>query len=127
MGQVVTVKDARGIVWLKNMTYDTNNRVTRQTFVDDTFYDFAYTLDGNGKVIQTDVTNPRGYVRRVTFNAAGYALTDTHAYGTLIAQTTTYVRDSANRVTSMTDALGRTTTYGYDVNTGSLLTVTRLY
>jgi len=121
-----TITDGRRIEWLTN-TYDANNRVSRQTSIDGTFYDFAYTLDGNGKVIQTDVTNPRGYVRRVTFNAAGYALTDTHAYGTLIAQTTTYVRDSANRVTSMTDALGRTTTYGYDVNTGSLLTVTRLY
>jgi len=27
----------------------------------------------------------------------------------------------------MTDALGRTTTYGYEPNTGNLLTVTRLY
>jgi YD repeat-containing protein len=124
MGQLLTVKDARGIVWLTN-TYDTNNRVSRQTFIDQTFYDFAYTLDGNGKVAQTDVTNPRGYVRRVTFNAAGYPLTDTRASGTALAQTMTYVRDTANRVTSMTDALGRTTTYTYD-SAGNVLTVTRL-
>src|SRR5439155_404765 len=130
MGQVVTVKDARGIVWLKNMTYDAKVRVTRQTFVDDTFYDFAYTLDANGKVIQTDVTNPRGYVRRVTFNAAGYVMTDTQAYGIpALAQTTTYVRGVDNLITSMTDALGRVTAYYYDPDSAgvhNLLTVTRL-
>jgi RHS repeat-associated protein len=124
IGQLVTVKDARQIVWLTN-TYDANNRVSRQTFIDGTFYDYAYTLDGNGKVTQTDVTNPRGYVRRLTFNAAGYPLTDTRAYGTALAQTMTYVRDTANRVTSMTDALGRTTAYTYDT-AGNVLTVTRL-
>lgn len=37
--KLLTVKDARAIVWLTN-TYDANNRVTRQTFADGTFYDF---------------------------------------------------------------------------------------
>src|SRR5438093_2081813 len=127
--KLLTVTDDRRIVWLTN-TYDGNNRVTRQTFVDDTFYDFAYTLDGNGKVIQTDVTNPRGYVRRVTFNAAGYVMTDTQAYGIpALAQTTTYVRGVDNLITSMTDALGRVTAYYYDPDSAgvhNLLTVTRL-
>ena len=51
-------------------------------------------MDGTGKVTQTDVTDPRGTVRRVTFNAAGYPLTDTRAYGQPEAQTTTYVRQA---------------------------------
>jgi RHS repeat-associated protein len=122
--QLLTVKDPRGITWLTN-TYDANNRVTRQTYADGTFHDYAYTLDGTGKVTQTDVTNPRGYVRRVTFNSAGYPLTDTRAHGTALAQTTTYVRDSAHRVTSVTDALSRTTAFTYDT-AGNVLTVTRL-
>jgi uncharacterized protein RhaS with RHS repeats len=61
------------------------------------------------------VTDPRGNVRRVTFNANGYALADTRAYGTAIAQTTTYTRDATSSlVTSMTDALGRQTTFTYN-------------
>ncbi len=55
---------------------------------------FAYTVDGQSKVTQTDVTDPKGNVRRVTFNTNGYALTDTRVYGTAVAQTTTYTRVS---------------------------------
>ena len=62
----------------------TNRRVTRQTLADSGAYQFAYTVGGNGVVTQTDVTDPRGYVRRVTFNASGYPLTARpgHARGT---------------------------------------------
>lgn len=77
---MLTIKDARGIVFLTN-AYDANGRVSRQTQVDGTTYQFAYTVDGTGKVTQTDVTDPRGVVRRVTFTAAGYTLTDTRAVG----------------------------------------------
>src|SRR5262249_59193879 len=91
-------------------TYDGQGRVIRQTRADGTFYQLAYTVDGQGKVTQTDVTDPKGNVRRVTFNPAGYPLTDTWAYGTAVAQTTTYSRDGAsNLVSSMTDPLGRQT------------------
>src|SRR5207247_4214891 len=89
------------------------------------------TLDGNGKVIQGDVTDPRGDVRRLTFNAAGYLSTDTRAYGTPLAQTITYVRgtdlgEAHNLVRRITDQLGRTTEYTYDAK-GNVLTVTRLW
>ncbi len=87
---------------------------------------FAYTVDGQSKVTQTDVTDPKGNVRRVTFNTNGYALTDTRVYGTAVAQTTTHTRDAtSNLVTSMTDALGRQTAYTYDTP-GNVLTITRL-
>jgi YD repeat-containing protein len=102
-----TIKDPRGIVYLTN-EYDANGRVSRQELADGAVYEFAYTLDVNGRVVQTDLTNPRGFVRRVTFNAHGHALTDTQAYGEPEAQTMTYMRSSpSNRVTSQTDALGR--------------------
>jgi RHS repeat-associated protein len=124
-GRIATIKDPRNIVWLTN-AYDAQGRVIRQTQADGTFYQLAYTVDGQGKVTQTDVTDPKGNVRRVTFNAAGYPLTDTWAYGTAVAQATTYSRDAAsNLVSSMTDALGRQTAYTYN-GQGKVLTATRL-
>ena len=108
------------------MTYDTASRVTQQTQADSTTWQYAYTLDAGGKMTQTDITNPRGYVRRLTFNSGGYVLTDTPAHGTAIAQTTTNTRDSTSHlVNTVTDALGRQTTYGYD-SQSNVLTVTRL-
>jgi RHS repeat-associated protein len=123
--RIATIKDPRTIVWLTN-EYDAQGRVTKQTQADNTFHQFAYTVDGQGKVTQTDVTDPKGNVRRVTFNANGYALTDTRAYGTGIAQTTTFARNAtSNLVNTMTDALGRQTAFTYN-SQGQVLTVTRL-
>lgn len=112
--RMLTIKDARGITYLTN-EYDSNGKIIRQTQADSSEYEFAYTLDGSGKVTQTDVTDPRGNVRRLTFNSSGYTLTDTLAYGTSIQQTLTYERQSGtNLILSETDALGRKTTYAYD-------------
>jgi YD repeat-containing protein len=49
--RMLTIKDARGIIYLTNQ-YDGNGRVTLQTQADSTTYQFAYTLDVNGKVMQ---------------------------------------------------------------------------
>jgi RHS repeat-associated protein len=126
--QMLTITDPRGLTFLTN-TYAAGSgasRLTSQTQADGTTYQFAYTVDGAGKVTQTDVTDPRGTVRRVTFDANGYPLTDTRAYGQPEAQTTTYVRQaSTSLVTSRTDALGRTTAYTYDT-AGNVTAVTRL-
>ncbi len=120
-----TLKDARGITFLTN-DYDASGRVQTQTQADGTTYQFAYVVDGAGKVTQTDVTDPRGIVRRVTFNAAGYPLTDTAAFGTPLARTTTYVRQaSGNLATSVTDPLGRRTDFAYDL-AGNATSTTRL-
>src|SRR5262249_25322778 len=73
----------------------------------------------------TDVTDSRGIVRRLGFNGDGQALTDTRAYGTAIAQTTTYERQATtNLVAAMTDALNRRTELTYD-GQGNVLTVPR--
>lgn len=123
--QMLTIRDPRNIVYLTN-EYNSDGRVTKQTQADGTTYAFTYTVDGNGRVTQTDATDPRGFVRRVTFNASGYSLTDTRAHGTPLAQTTAYVRQSGtNLLLSVTDALNRKTTYTYDAS-GNILTVTRL-
>ncbi|KAF4516168.1 hypothetical protein B566_EDAN000406 [Ephemera danica] len=123
--RLLTLKDPRGNLHVTNV-YDANGRVFRQTQANATTYQFAYTLDGNGKVTQTDVIDPRGYTRRVTFNSAGHSLTDTEAFGQPEAQTTTYERQaSTNLLLSETDALNRKTAYTYD-SKGNVLTVTRL-
>jgi len=123
---MLTLKDARGIVFLTNQ-YDANGRVTLQTQADNTTYQFAYTLDGTGRITQADVTDPRGVVRRVAYNAAsGYMTGDTYALGTAVARTTTFTRDSStNQVTRVTDGLGRHTDYAYDTP-GNVTSVTRL-
>jgi RHS repeat-associated protein len=123
--RMLTIKDARGIVYLIN-EYDSNGRVIHQTQADNTTYELVYTLDSNGNVTQTDVTDPRGIVRRVTFNSKGYLLTDTYAQGTSLQQTITYNRQSGTHLTeSVTDQLGRRTDFAYN-SFGNVTSVTSL-
>lgn len=123
--RMLTVKDARGIVFLTN-TYDPNGRVSKQTQADGSTYLFAYTLDPGGRITQTDVTNPRGIVRRLTFNASGYTLTDTCAVGKPEQQRVTFEREAGtNLLLSITDPLNRKTAYTYDAM-GNPTEVTRL-
>jgi RHS repeat-associated protein len=133
--QMTSIRDARDILYLQN-EYDANGRVMLQTQADDSTYEFEYTTDANGAVTQTDITDPRGNVRRLVFNppptspngfmAGGTDSTDTYAYGTSIASTTTTVRQpGTNLPSSIIDNLGRVTAYTYDVK-GNVLTVTRL-
>ncbi|HEX7334055.1 MAG TPA: RHS repeat-associated core domain-containing protein [Pyrinomonadaceae bacterium] len=109
--RMLTIKDARGIVYLTN-EYNAAGRVSKQTLADGAIYLFAYTLDSNGKVVQTDVTDPRGDIRRVTFSANGYSLTDTRALGKPEEQSVTYQRDAtSNHLLSITNTLGHVTTF----------------
>jgi len=123
--RMVTLKDARGITYLTNH-YDANGRVDLQTQADSTTYSFGYTLNGNGKVTQTDVTNPRGFVTRTSFNTDGHHTSRVEAVGTALERTTTWTRASGtNRVTEIVDPLSRHTTYSYDTF-GNVTSITRL-
>jgi len=74
---------------------------------------------------QVDVIDPRGYTRRVIFNQYGYTTSDIRALGQPEQQTTTYTYYPDNLINTVTDQLGRVTTYAYDVN-GNPTSVTRL-
>ena len=123
--RMLTLKDARGIVYLTN-EYNSSSRITRQTQADNSTYQFAYTLDTDGKITQTDVTDPRGNVRRVIFNSSGYILSDTRALGKPEQQTYSYERQpGTNLILGVTDPLSRTTSFTYDAM-GNLASITRL-
>lgn len=124
--RMLTIKDPKLQTYLTNQ-YDTNGRVIKQTMVDGGFYTFAYTLGANGQVTQTDVTGPRGNVRRVTFNSSGFTLTDTSALGKPEQQTVTYEREpGTNKLLSVTDPIGRKSAYTYD-SIGNVTQVTHLF
>ena len=123
--RMLTVKNARLITFVTN-EYDSNGRVFRQTHADGKTFQFAYTLDGNGKVTQTDVNRPGGDVRRLTFNANGYAVTQILAVGKPEQQSFTYERQAGtNLLLSLTDPLNRRTDYSYD-SMANLSSVTRM-
>jgi RHS repeat-associated protein len=133
--RMLTVTDPRSHVHVTNEY--TNGRVTKQTMADGGIFEFSYTVDVNGDITQVDVTDPRGNVRRVAFNAppsfangyktGGMPSSETRAYGTADAQTTSYTWQSGtNLLLSETDALSRTTAYTYDSG-GNPASVTRLY
>jgi len=119
--RMTDVTDERGITVLKN-EYDSAGRVIKQTFADNTpeltdnpFFTFAYTLDSGGRVVQADVTDPGGKVRRVTFDANGYTTSETFALGTSEQQTVTFERQvDTNFLLSVTDHIGRKVAYTYD-------------
>ena len=122
--RMLTIRDPRGTVSLTN-EYDGAGRVIRQTLADLSEYRFAYSLDPSGAVVRTDVTDPRGVVRRVTFDPRGYRVSDTRALGASIEQTTTYERAVSGLVLSVTDPLGRRTAFTRDAK-GNITSVTRL-
>src|SRR5436190_21910461 len=70
--------------------------------------------DGCSGIAETDVTDPNGNVRKVTFNSDGYILSDTRASGKQEQQTLTYIRDGSDRILSVTDALNRTISFTHD-------------
>ena len=109
-----------------NNKFDGNNRVIQQTQPDGGQFIFNYTTDSNNDVIETDMTNPRGYVVDLTFDPNGYSSTETWAAGQPEQQVINYNRDPVTALlNSTTDQLGRTTAYTYD-RKANVLSVTEM-
>ncbi|MFC4853959.1 DNRLRE domain-containing protein [Actinophytocola glycyrrhizae] len=114
-GRLETITDPRDTRYLLN-EYDDKGRVLRQTAADGGITAFEYIESGEA-IVETRMTDPRGHVRRFTFNPSGSVLTDTKAYGTSLAQTTTYEYEAGGvRRKATVDPLNRRTTYLYDTH-----------
>lgn len=141
--QMLTITDARGITYLTNQ-YDNIGRVSQQTLADGGVWHFDYTTDANDNIVQTDVTNPRGFVERITYNTNGYfsggqIVSSTQALGEAVERTISSGRDATTGlVTSQSDSLSRQTSYTYDAcanvtgitrlaGTGNAVTTTMTY
>lgn len=113
--RMLTLKDARGVVNLTN-EYDAAGRVKKQTSADGTIYQFAYTTPtGETRVVQTDVTNPRGLIRRMTFNEKGYPISETFGVGRPDAWGYTYERQAdSNRILRVIDSWDQRSAFTYD-------------
>ncbi len=123
---MATIKDARGIEYLRNEYDPYTRRVTRQTMIDGGVSTFAYTLNSKtGAVKQTDVTDPRLTVRRMAIGTSGWRTSDTLIAGRDQQQTILTRQANTNLLTRLEDALGRKTDYGYD-DCGNVTSVTRL-
>jgi RHS repeat-associated protein len=124
--RMLTVKNPRNIVCVTNEYDAVSGRITRQTLADDGVYQFAYTVDAQGKVTQTDVTDPQNHIRRTTFNASGYSTSDMLALGTPQQQMYTYEYEAgSNFMTGVVDPLNRRTALTYDT-AGNMTSITRL-
>jgi RHS repeat-associated protein len=124
-GNMTSITDPRNITYIQNL-YDVNDMVYQQTLADGGVYQFSYTLDSNSNVTQTNVTDPRGYQREVTFNSDGYMTSDIQAMGAPEAQAYTYNRqEGTGLILGITDALNRATTFTYDA-TADVIGVTQL-
>jgi RHS repeat-associated protein len=123
--QIASITDPRDKVVLTN-EYDANQRVKTQTLADGTSkYQFAYTLT-SGSVTKTDITDPNGFVRSISFNADGWMSSETLAKGRTYAQTFTYNRQAGTGLlNNVIDPLSRKTSFTYDAK-GNVMSVKRL-
>ncbi len=111
--QILTVEDPNSTTFLTN-TYDSSDRIHTQTLGDSGEYQFTYT-ESMGAVVHTDVEDPNGNTTRYVFDSDGNVSSQTAAYGTADARTTSYDRDpTTGAVTSTTDQRGRETDYTYN-------------
>jgi RHS repeat-associated protein len=135
---VETIVDAENRLVVHN-EYGPKGRVAKQTLANGSTFEFTYTLETlvdcfpNGpcnvrdgeQIIQTDVKDRSGNVRRVSFRS-GYIYRDVYPLGAPEERVTTFDLAASNgRLTARTDALGRRTEYLFDAQ-GNLAKVTRL-
>jgi RHS repeat-associated protein len=112
--QLTSMTDARGHT--TTTAYDASRRVISQTDALNRTRTWSYTPN------TTTITNPGGDVTRQVFED-GQPVQITRALGTSVEATQTLTYNAIRALSSVTDASGRTTTYGYDA-AGNKTTVT---
>lgn len=122
-GRMNTITNQRGIVEVTN-EYNSDNRIVKQTHTDGGTYLFNYTT-GGGNITETAMTAPNGAVTTWRFYDDTGAYRDGYiAKKTTPDGTTIYEKEAGtNLLKSVTDPLGRMTTYTYYSN-GLVQTVT---
>jgi len=111
--RLVSVTDPEGNQQVLNI-YDDSDRVVAQKLADGSTFAMAYTVAG-GKVVRTEITDRRGSVRRLEFDANGRVVRNAYPAGQSIQQVQTFAYDANGRVTNLTST-DRQYTYGYDSN-----------
>ncbi len=136
--RLAKITNTRGIQYLKNTYNLTTGRILQQDVANGGTYKFNYTTS-NGKVTVAVVTDPRMIDRQLTYDDAGYVLTDTRAKGLSEEQSVSFTRPvptncpptpssspcpPTHQVATVTDALSRVTRFVYDAN-GNVTSLTR--
>lgn len=124
--ELLTVTDPDGHTVVTNSYDPTSGRLISQSLGGGRTWSYSFETNSQNQVTDTNWTNPQGTKYSMTFDADGYAASQTDAVGASSAQTTDTVYDpTTNLLTSETDALGRTTAYSYD-SMGNVASLTLL-
>ena len=110
---LVSVTDPESNQQVLNV-YDDSDRVVAQTLADGSTFAMAYTATG-GKVVRTEVTDRRGSVRRLEFDANGRVVRNAYPADQSIQQVQTFAYDANGRMSNLTST-DRQYTYSYDSN-----------
>ena len=113
-GNLISVVDLQ-----KNKTkydYDSNNNLVKMTLPSGASQ--SYTYDSYHNV--TKAVSPEGVTSRFTYDTYGNIKTVKLGSGSQTISASAVYTANGDQVSSVTDALGQTTTYGYDTQTGVL-------
>jgi RHS repeat-associated protein len=113
-GNMTSIVDGRGIKYLET-EYDGQDRVSEQTDGDGGKFEFEYETNGKEEVEATTVTEPRGDIRKVAFNAEGFTTSETVGLESEDEATTSFERQGkTGLLLGVVDPLGRKTSFEYD-------------
>jgi RHS repeat-associated protein len=121
-------RSAKGDMLVENTYATLAGAVTQQKLGDQTTFLFSIgvPVGAPSTDLVTQVTDRRGYVRKVVYDSSNRIKSSTYPLGTVDERVTTFAYDPASGWrTSMTDPLGRTTNYVYD-SMGNVTSVTQL-
>jgi RHS repeat-associated protein len=121
-------RSAKGDMLVENTYATGTGAITQQKLGDQTTFLFSIgvPVGAPSTDLITQVTDRRGYVRKVVYDSSNRIKSSTYPLGTVDERVTTFAYDpTSGWRTSITDPLGRTTNYVYD-SMGNVTSVTQL-